>query len=200
MAKNNIFDIEFFDELDKQINLTNLSSSAILFRQVFGALYAYYKFSKGKVENIVFMEKILEGDPFVLHPKWIFELIEVAFETTVIDKDRLEVMYETVFKPNILHNWKNQIAHNDQLKIYMFSLLMKFRIFDKDIWDRIVSDAALTKRVRYIKNFDKILFALNWYNNQKDSPGYQQINKEIETFKKQIKESENKNWKYDADV
>jgi hypothetical protein len=200
MVKSEIYDYDFFDELDNQMNLTLLSANPIMMRQVFGALYSYYKFNRGKAEYVVYFEKILESDPTATHPKMTLDLFNVANETTLIDKDRLETLYFTYFKPNFIENWKDSISHTDSLKVAFYDSFIKYRRLDDEIWNKLIDDTIKANRVRNIENYHKMLNSIVWYNSQPDSPKFQKLDKEIESFKDKIRKNENRLWKYNVDV
>jgi hypothetical protein len=57
MARYNYMNREFFTKLDGLLNTKAIDSENLISRYPFAALYAYYKFSLGRAENISFFER-----------------------------------------------------------------------------------------------------------------------------------------------
>ena len=91
MAFSNNMDTEFFDELEGQITPTIANAAFLNVRQIYGALFAYYTFGRGKPENVLFFEHAFEESPQVLHCEMSSTLFELANNTSIMDKERLEL-------------------------------------------------------------------------------------------------------------
>lgn len=200
MAKNNLFETGFFDELDSQMNPSNLDISHLHVRQIYGALYAYYKFGRGKPENIMFFENALEINPTVMHIEMSIKLFEMIFETSVIESDRLDLFLTNFFLPNFLTNWDLQVKFKQRLVKEFHRVLMKLKFVNEFLWENLIETTLSFKRVQNLDNYLTMLEGLNWYNSYPKSPKFQKLNKEIETFKDQVRKNENRNWRIDVDV
>jgi hypothetical protein len=200
MALNNIFDHEFFDELDSQINLTIVNSNVIYIRTLYGLLFAYYKFNRGKNENIYYFEKCVEADPAGMHMEMSIPLFELASNSTIIDKDRMNTNFHNFYKPNFTQNWTQQIDKKQRLLVDMCRIFPKVKMLDDDIWSKIFETLNKTKRIQNLDKYDTILKALLWYNSCPESPRFQKMTEIIEKFKDRVRQNENRSWKYDVDV
>jgi hypothetical protein len=200
MALNNIMDTEFFDYLDAQINLTVANANIIYIRTLYGLLYAYYKFNRGKNENIYYFEKCLEDSPRDMHMEMSVPLFDLANQTTIIDKDRMNTNFFNFYKPNFLGNWKEQLIYKQRLIAEICRIFPKHKVVDEDLWMKVLETIPKFKRINNIDNYDIILKGLNWYNSYPESPRFQKIDKIVDEFKDRVRKNENRSWKYDVDV
>jgi hypothetical protein len=199
MALNNIFDNEFFDELERQITPVIANGSFLEARIIYGALYSYYKFNRGRPENILFFETALEEDPTVLHIEMSSVLFQLAHEASIMDRDRLDLMIMNFFKPNFLLNWDTEVKYKQRLLAELFTIFTKVNYLDEEVWNKVIDTAVNMKRVNNMDNYHIMLQGLNWYNENPKSPKFQKMKKEIDAFKNKIFKNENRLWKYDPD-
>lgn len=200
MAKNNIYDNEFFDELERQITPVIANGSYLQNRVIYGALYAYYKFNRGKPENILFFENALEEDPTVLHVEMSSELFELAHLSTMMDKDRLDLVVMNFFKPNFILNWDKEVMYKPRLLAELCRIFVKVNYLDEEVWNKLIDTAIKRKRINNIDHYDILLKGLIWYNENPKSPKFQKLNKEVDTFRDIVLKNENRLWKYDPQV
>ena len=200
MAHSNIKDIEFFDELEGQITPTIANSSFLNVRLVYGALFAYYKFERGRPENILFFEHSFEESPQVLHCEMSSKLFELACTTSVVDKERLELFTTNFFKPNFLMNWDKQVKNKQRLIAEFHRIFRKVNYLDEQVWNKLIETTVKAPRIMNMENYDLMLNGMVWYNENPQSPKFQKLSKEIEIFKNKIKQNENRFWRYDPDV
>lgn len=199
MALNNIFDYEFFDELERQITPVIANGSFLQVRVIYGALYAYYKFNRGRPENILFFETALEEDPRVLHIEMSSILFQLANESSNMDRDRLDLMIMNFFKPNFLLNWDEEVKYKQRLVTELFTIFMRVNYLDEEVWNKAIETAVNMKRINNMNNYHIMLKGLNWYNENPKSPKFQKMKPQIDAFKDKIFKNENRLWKYDPD-
>jgi hypothetical protein len=200
MAKNNIYDYEFFEELERQITPVIANGSFLQVRVIYGALFAYYKFNRGRPENILFFETALEEEPSVLHVEMSSVLFELAHEATIMDRDRLDLLIMNFFKPNFLLNWDREVKYKPRLVTELFTIFMKVNYLDEEVWDKLIETSTSAKRINNMDHYDTMLKGLIWYNENPKSPKFQLLKKEINLFKDKIYKNENRLWKYDPEV
>jgi hypothetical protein len=200
MAYSKNLDVEFFEDLDSQITPTIANAAFINVRLMYGALYAYYTFERGKPENILFFEHAFEESPQVLHCEMSTKLFELANNTSIIDKERLELFKMNFFKPNFLMNWDTQVRHKQRLIGEFHRIFKNGNFLDEEVWNKLIDSTIKAPRIMNMDNYDNMLNGLVWYNDNPQSPKFQKLGKEIETFKNKIKQNENRNWRYDPDV
>ena len=193
-------DNEFFDELEGQITPTIANASFLNVRQIYGALFAYYKFERGKPENILFFEHAFEESPQVLHCDLSLQLFELACTSSIVDKERLELFTTNFFKPNFLMNWDKQVNKKQRLIAEFYRIFRKVNYLDEQVWNKLIETALKAPRIMNLENYDLMLKGMMWYNDTPQSPKFQKLTKEIEIFKNKIKQNENRFWRYDADV
>ncbi len=199
MAVNKIMDYEFFDELESQISPVIANNSMLEPRVLYGALYSYYFFNRGRAENLLFFETALEEEPGILHCEMASELFQLAYESTIIDKERLEMLTVNFFKPNTLLNWDQEVKNKQRLITNYFRIFRRINFLDEEIWKKMISTAVGIKRVNNMDNYDTILNCMIWYNDNPKSPMFQKVGKDIELFKDKIRNNENRFWKYDPE-
>ncbi len=200
MAKNKIFDNEFFDELDNLVTPSICNSAYLQTRQIYGALYGYYTFNRGKPENIMFFEHALEEKPEVLHCEMSSILFELAHSTTLMDTERLDLLITNFFKPNFLTNWDKQVLHKQRLVTELFRIFQKVNYLDGDVWKKLIETTGKLPRIQNLNNYHTMLNSLIWYNNNPQSPKFQKLEKEIDKFKNRVRQNENTFWRYDVEV
>jgi hypothetical protein len=199
MASNKIMDTEFFDDLESQISPVVANNSMLEPRVLYGALYAYYTFNRGRAENLLFFETALEEEPTVLHCEMASELFQLAYESTIIDKERLDMLTMNFFKPNTLLNWDQEVKNKQRLITNYFRMFRRINYLDEQVWEKMLSSAVGIKRVNNMENYDTILNCMIWYNDNPKSPMFQKVGKYIELFKDKIRTNENRFWKYDPE-
>ncbi len=200
MALNNIFDYEFFDELEKQISPVIANNSVLQDRLIYGALYGFYKFNRGRPENLLFFETALEEEPSVLHCDMSSVLFQLAHEATIMDRDRLELMTINFFKPNMLLNWDKEVKYKQRLIANYHRIFMKINYVDEEVWRKLIECTIRLKRVNNMEDYDTMLKGLMWYNDNPKSPKFQKISNELEIFRDKIRKNENRLWKYDPET
>jgi hypothetical protein len=200
MALNQIWDKEFFDELDNMINLTIVNSNEIYIRTLYGLLFGYYKFNRGKNENIYFFEKSIELHPPGMHMEMSIPLFDIASSSSIIDKDRMNSNFYSFYKPCFLENWNQQVNFKQRLLAEMCRIFPKHKMIDEDIWTKIFETLQKYKRINNLDHYDLILKGLLWYDSYPESPRYKKCTKIIEQFKDRVRKVENRSWKYDVDV
>ncbi len=199
MAKNEIYDNEFFDELESQINPVIANSQFLLPRQIYGALYGYYKFSRGRPENVLFFETCLEEEPSVLHNEMSYELFELAHDSEFVDKDRLDLFILNFFKPNFLTNWDKEVRYKQRLIAEFHRIFTKTEYLDEEVWMKLIDMTVNAQRINNMDNYDKMLKGMIWYNDNPKSPMFKKVTKDIEKFKNRIRTNPNRFWKYDVE-
>jgi hypothetical protein len=127
-------------------------------------------------------------------------LFELANKTSIIDKDRLNTNFYSFFKQNFLENWKQQVTYKQRLGADFYRILSEYKVFDEDIWNKLIKTTLDFGRIQNLENYDIMLRGLMWYNTNPESPKFGKLNKQIETFKAQITKNENRSWKYDVEV
>jgi len=200
MAYSGNFDNQFFDELDNRINFNLVNHDVMAYRQIYGALYSYYKFNRGKNENILNFESLLESEPTLLHTEMTIELFDLVHETKVVDPERLNILFRSFYKVNLLENWEAQITYKPRNISELHRLFIKHNILDPDLLKALIKTTTSMKRVNDINKYHQMLTGLNWINTNPQSPYFKSIDTEVEGFKDIIRKNENKSWKYDADV
>jgi hypothetical protein len=200
MALNEINDTEFFDELDNMINLTVVNANSIYIRTLFGLLTSYYKFNRGKNENIYYFEKSVEIDPTDMHMEMSIPLFDLASSSTIIDKDRMNTNFYSFYKPNFLANWNKQVNYKLRLLAEMCKIFPKHKVVDEELWTKIFETLPKFKKINNLDQYDTILKGLLWYDSNPESPRYKKCGKIIEQFKDRVRNVEIRNWKYDVDV
>jgi len=200
MAYSKLMDVEFYEELEGQITPTIANAAFLNVRMIYGALYAYYTFERGKPENILFFEHAFEESPQVLHCEMSSKLFELANCSSIMDKERLELFTMNFFKPNFLMNWDTQVKHKQRLIAEFYRIFRKVNYLDEEVWNKLIESTIKAPRIMNLDNYDTMLNGLIWYNDNPQSPKFQKIGKEIETFKNKIKQNENRFWRYDPDV
>ena len=200
MSYSENFDNEFFDELDNRINFNLVTHDVITYRHIYGALYAYYKFNRGKVENILNFESLLESEPKMLHTEMTIELLDLVHETKVVDPERLNILFRSFYKVNLLENWDEQITFKPRNISELHRLFIKHNIFDAELYKALIKSTSSIKRIDDINKYHQMLTGLNWMNSNPKSPYFKQLEKEIESFKDKIRNNENKFWRYDPEV
>lgn len=200
MAKNDIYDTEFFDELESQVSPVIANASFLAPRMLYGALYGYYKFARGRPENILFYETALEEDPSVLHSEMTSELFELANTSAIVDKDRLELFITNFFKPNFLNNWDQEVRHKQRLIAEYHRIFMKVNYLDEEVWNKLIDITINAKRINNMNNYHTMLTGLLWYNDNPKSPKFKKIDKEVQKFKDRIRLNPNRMWKYDPEA
>ncbi len=193
-------DVEFFDELEGQITPTIANSSFLNVRQIYGALFAYYTFQRGKPENILFFEHAFEESPQVLHCHMSSVLFELACSTSIMDKERLELLTINFFKPNFLMNWDQNVKNKQRLIAEFYRIFRKVNYLDEEVWNKLIDSTIKAPRINNLENYHIMLNGMLWYNDNPASPKFQKIGKEIEKFKNRIRQNENRFWRYDPDV
>lgn len=200
MAYSENYDNEFFDELDNRINFNLVTHDVISFRHIYGALYAYYKFNRGKIENILNFESLLESEPQILHTEMTIQLFDLVHETKVVDPERLNILFRSFYKVNLLENWDKQITYKSRNVSELHRLFIKHNIYDVDLHKALIKSTLSVKRIHDISKYHQMLTGLNWINSNPKSHFFKQIDKEIESFKDKIRNNENKLWRYDPEV
>lgn len=200
MSYSENFDNEFFDELDNRINFNLVNHDIISYRHIYGALYAYYRFNRGKVENILNFESLLESEPKLLHTEMTIKLLDLVHQTKVVDPERLNILFRSFYKVNLLENWEEQITYKTRNVSELHRLFIKHNILDADLYKALIKSTSSTKRIHDINKYHQMLTGLNWMNTNPKSPYFKQLDKEIEAFKDRVRGNENKLWRYDAEV
>ena len=199
MAKNGIYDLEFFDELDKQVSPVLANSSILQPRHFYGALYAYYKFERGRPENILFYETCLEEEPSVLHSEMTSEIFELANTCKNVDKDRLDLFITNFFKPNFLSNMDQEVRFKQRLIAEYHRIFSKVNYLDEEVWDKLIDITIKAPRISNIDKYETMLKGLIWYNDNPKSPKFKKLGKQIQGFKDRIRNNPNRLWKYDPE-
>lgn len=200
MAYSENYDSEFFDELDNRINFNLVNHDIISFRHIYGALFAYYKFNRGKLENIMNFESLLESEPKDLHTEMTIVLFDLVHETKVVDPERLNILYRSFYKVNLLQNWEKEINFKPRNISELHRLFMKHNLTDPDLYKPLIKSTIGIQRVTDIRKYDQMLRGLNWMNTNPKSPYFKELDKEIEGFKDRVRNNENKLWRYNPDV
>ena len=200
MAYSENYDSEFFDELDNRINFNLVNHDIISFRHIYGALFAYYKFNRGKLENIMNFESLLESEPKDLHTEMTIVLFDLVHETKVVDPERLNILYRSFYKVNLLQNWEKEINFKPRNICELHRLFMKHNLTDPDLYKPLIKSTIGIQRVTDIRKYDQMLRGLNWMNTNPKSPYFKELDKEIEGFKDRVRNNENKLWRYNPDV
>jgi hypothetical protein len=201
MAKNNIFDNEFFDDVEKRINPSIGNSAYLNMRMIYGMLYAYYKFNRGTLENIYFFENLCETFPNLMHCEMSIELFEIAHHSTIIEKDRLNLLVINFFRQNFIQNWNENIKHKQRLLAELHRIFISLEFTDEEIWDLLIKDTVHTKdRILNMDHYDIMLKGLLWYNSYPQSPKFQQLGKDINKFQDKIRNNENRLWRYNPET
>jgi hypothetical protein len=199
MAKNEIYDYEFFDELESQISPAIGNASHLFNRHIYGALYAYYKFNRGKVENILFFETCLQEQPSTLHNEMTVVLFELVHDSTFVDRDRLDLFILNFFKQNFLMNWDKEVRYKQRLIAEYHRVFQKVNYLDEEVWNKLIDMTINCVKIQNMDKYDTMLKGLLWYNGNPKSPKFKKLNKEIEKFKDRIRNSPNRHWKYDVE-
>lgn len=199
LSLNKIMDNDFFDVVEKNITPALLNPSYITARQIYGALFSYYTFMRGKPENILWFETTLQGAPNCMHIEMSSVLFEMVFHTTTMDKERRDLFITNFFKQNFLEGWDREVKYKQRLISNMHQIFMNVNYLDEEVWDKLIRDTVNCIRICNIEFYDIMLRGLNWYHNHPQSPKFQKLSKEIESFKARITKNENRNWKYDAE-
>jgi hypothetical protein len=79
---------------------------------------------------------------------------------------------------------------------------MKTNYLDEDIWNLLIRDTIKhdRKRIQNLEDYSKMLNGLIWYNSNPQSPKFQKLDNEIETFRDYCRKVENRFWRYNPDV
>lgn len=200
MAKVGHLDYEFFDELDSQMNPTLLDNAYLTDRYFYGALYAYYTFNRGKAENIIFFENGLEPEPNIMHTEMSIILFEKAYDSEIVDRDRLKILIENFYKPNFLDNWDQEVVYKQRLIAEFFRIFKKVNYLDEELGRVLIDTAMDTPRFQNLDNYHKILTGMLWYHETPESPFFQKLDKELNSFRDRIRNNENRLWRYDPEV
>jgi len=200
MSRSNNLDPKLFDDLDNRINFNLVNHDVITPRHIYGALYAYYKSNRGKIENILNFENLLESEPTMLHSEMTIVLLDLVHETKVVDPERLNILFRSFYKVNLMEAWKREIHYKIRNIAEMHRLFMKHDIHDVDLTKLLVESTITQGRIQDIRKYHQLLMGLDWINKNPKSQYFEKLDNEIEKFKDRIRKNENKNWKYDVDV
>lgn len=200
MARSNNLDPQLFDDLDNRINFNLVNHDVISPRHIYGALYSYYKLNRGKLENILNFENLLESEPTMLHSEMTIVLLDLVHETKVVDPERLNILFRSFYKINLMDAWQREIHFKIRNIAEMHRLFMKHNITDSDLTKLLVESTIKQGRITDIRKYHQLLTGLDWINKNPKSHYYKQLDKEIEEFKDRIRQNENKRWRYDVDV
>lgn len=200
MARSNNLDPDLFDELDNRINFNLVNNDVITPRHIYGALYSYYKVNRGKLENILNFENLLESEPTMLHSEMTLVLLDLVHETKVVDPERLNILFRSFYKINLIDAWEREIHYKIRNVAELHRLFIKHDIHDVDLTKLLIDSTLNQGRINDIRKFHQLLVGLDWMNKNPKSQFYNKLDNEIITFKNKIRKNENKSWKYDLDV
>jgi hypothetical protein len=200
MARSNNLDPQLFDDLDNRINFNLVNNDVITPRHIYGALYSYYKSNRGKLENILNFENLLESEPTMLHSEMTLILLDLVHETKVVDPERLNILFRSFYKINLIDAWEREIHYKIRNIAELHRLFMKHEIHDIDLTKLLVESTIKQGRIHDIRKYHQLLLGLDWMNTNPKSQYFNNLDKEIDIFKNRIRKNENKSWKYDVDV
>ena len=200
MARSNNLIPELFDDLDNRINFNLVHHDVISPRHIYGALYSYYKLNRGKLENILNFENLMESEPTMLHTEMTIVLLDLVHETKVVDPERLNILFRSFYKVNLIDAWQREIHYKIRNLAELHRLFIKHDIHDIDLSKLLIDSTIKQGRIQDIRKFHQLLVGLDWINKNPKSHYFKQLDNEIEIFKDRVRKNENKNWKYDADV
>ena len=168
---------DFYQQLEKTINTSNLKLDNLHPRYVYGFLYASYKTGLGRPENIYFFENHLETISDSLRTTWIISLIKEYTSSILYDAEKFKRILDLCFVDNLLVNWNKEVKHNTKNISILIESLKSKNILNEIIWGRFIEDCK-EKTVSKVKPplliyYDSNLNNLDYIVNNPESSFYQ---------------------------
>ncbi len=169
MAERNINDTDFFQNLERTINTSNIKLDELDPRYSYGYLYAAYKTGLGRVENVLFFENYLEEVVELYYLSWIISLIGVYLKSTFFDKGKFQILMDNYFEDAILAKWEKELKYNTKNIAALMNILSEHKILKESLWDKFIDDCKVKtaksykppQLIYYHYNLKNVEFILN---------------------------------------